>query len=991
MTLILNVVVVVAEDWRTDGYKWVNGGNTVYSNRGRVIKQNVMKDGEWKVMTKFAFVYKDSKKRGFRLFEDDSKTLVQYFSADPKRPEVPHGNAKFNQRNYVRSAPSVLHNIREGKANGDGAKQTYSEMCTGIQPHLMHVLTPRDTEQVLNVRRRENQAKRIGKDEVINMYIAAHQLVDYVKCIELFPELVVVFGNESLLKEMASMIEVVGSDGKMYVGYDTTFNLGDFYVSIVTCRHFMFRSEPILPIMFMLHSRKFNEMHQRCWSVLLRALPQIKQYALPVLTDREKGIIDAIEMTSAGQNPLILCWNHIKRDVKRWLIDHNLSVHSTELSQQITRLLQAPNEHEFDSLVAIYRQEWPSKFADYFDKHLEIDMKLRAARWILVKYGVGNENGVTNNICESMNSLIKSFANRKEQFCDKFIVMMHRLQEGFLMSILRGFCGLGDLHLKARYQNHTRNPQNVSWPKCLSPDELVAQIKATEEGSSRTQEPLQPSTKDNSPASITIVPKSLQQRSKPQIDEVVQLTSVCETTNKPSMPDLSQTPDQKLCAPNITSPSLGGQTQMAQHVLAMDGITRVPGKPLYAVKSLHGVHYHLVQMEPKVKCSCEAKNACYHIIATKLFLGLHTATPMKEHRLSHLAKQFTGKREGRAGRKRARKGDYDYEASLTAEEQENPDKKRKIESDLACSESDEEAILDGIEVMGESEEEDPSTSSQSSEESSAEWWLEHLSLTLEDKSILLTEGKWLLDKHIEAAMKILKEQFPHLKGFDPPYWEPKKDKGGKWHYLKRFPQVTSNAVQIHYNGINHWVTSFQSEGKVFFLDSGRSWGSKKSCINDSLSLQLSAMYATQGKTLEICIPDIMKQLEGNCGVHAIANAVYVCFNARCPSNVTFRKGMRQHLVACLERGSFTEFRFSQNSEKLSSTASYISHSLDINCPCRLPDFFDDMIECNSCKLWVHSRCQDISDIHQIEQRAKFFCNACKIKTPHQPVPRLLKH
>ena len=304
-----------AEDWRSDGFKWINGGNTIYSNTGRVIKQNVLKDGESKVMTKFAFAFKDSKKRGFRLLEDDSKTLVQYFNADPKRPDAPHGNCKYNERSFVRTAPSVLQSIREGKENGDGANQMYSELCSGVQPHLMHVLTPRDTEQVFNVRRRENEPQRISKDEIINVYLSAHQLVDYVKCIELFPELVVVFGNEPLLKEMATMIEVVGrSDGKMYLGYDTTFNLGDFYISVVTCRHFMFRSEPILPIMFMLHSRKFQEMHQRCWSVLLRALPQIKHFGLPVLTDREKGIIDAIEITSAGQNPLILCWNHIKRD-----------------------------------------------------------------------------------------------------------------------------------------------------------------------------------------------------------------------------------------------------------------------------------------------------------------------------------------------------------------------------------------------------------------------------------------------------------------------------------------------------------------------------------------------------------------------------------------------------------------------------------------------------------------------------------------------------
>ena len=283
--------------------------------------------------------------------------------------------------------------------------------------------------------------------------------------------------------------------------------------------------------------------------------------------------------------------------------------------------------------------------------------------------------------------------------------------------------------------------------------------------------------------------------------------------------------------------------------------------------------------------------------------------------------------------------------------------------------------------------EEPGGPSQSPE--AVDWWIQHLGLTWEDKNILLNEGKWLNDKHIEAAMEILKTQFPHLKGLNPPHkCQPQKNQQGKWHYLHRLPQAISDAVQIHHTGESHWVTSFQTKGRVFLLDSARIRGNKKYNAPESLQIQLSSMYATKGRNLEICIPDIMRQSLGNCGVHAIANAVYLCIYGQAPTNITFRMGMRQHLVTCLENGMFTEFKFSRNSEKLSSSECAFL-TIEINCPCRLPNFFDDMIQCDNCKLWFHYKCQNIPDIQQIEERAKFFCSSCKTETPNLPIPRLL--
>ena len=46
------------------------------------------------------------------------------------------------------------------------------------------------------------------------------------------------------------------------LSYDTTFKLGDFYVSPLIFRHTLFKETPWIPAMFLIHERKFAETHQ---------------------------------------------------------------------------------------------------------------------------------------------------------------------------------------------------------------------------------------------------------------------------------------------------------------------------------------------------------------------------------------------------------------------------------------------------------------------------------------------------------------------------------------------------------------------------------------------------------------------------------------------------------------------------------------------------------------------------------------------------------
>ena len=79
----------------------------------------------------------------------------------------------------------------------------------------------------------------------------------FVWKITTFPDLVCVCGLKELLNEADRVI----------LSYDTTFQLGDFYVSLLIFRHIIFKERPCIPAMFLLHERNKQSLKniRRCF------------------------------------------------------------------------------------------------------------------------------------------------------------------------------------------------------------------------------------------------------------------------------------------------------------------------------------------------------------------------------------------------------------------------------------------------------------------------------------------------------------------------------------------------------------------------------------------------------------------------------------------------------------------------------------------------------------------------------------------------------
>lgn len=75
----------------------------------------------------------------------------------------------------------------------------------------------------------------------------------------------------------------------------------------------------------------------------------------------------------------------------------------------------------------------------------------------------------------------------------------------------------------------------------------------------------------------------------------------------------------------------------------------------------------------------------------------------------------------------------------------------------------------------------------------SEVWCPDLHLDEEDKDAL-ANNKWLSDKHIHAAQKLLKKKFPHIGGLQPPILS----QTGQWQVM------SSEGIQILHCR-NHWI------------------------------------------------------------------------------------------------------------------------------------------------------------------------------------------
>lgn len=227
----------------------------------------------------------------------------------------------------------------------------------------------------------------------------------------------------------------------------------------------------------------------------------------------------------------------------------------------------------------------------------------------------------------------------------------------------------------------------------------------------------------------------------------------------------------------------------------------------------------------------------------------------------------------------------------------------------------------------------------------------------------ISSGQWLGDEHMKLAQNLLKEEYPHLSGFQSTL-------------LSQNNGFYPVQGEIHHIDDNHWVTSSSIGNEVAIYDSKFVGGN----LSPSLTRQLALLYRTwseeneRGVVLSVVVPNVQQQFGVNdCGLFAIAFAVHAALGQNVENLEFDQAQMRDHLMKCFSRKRM--FPFPILDKDCTRHNFFRARDIELYCECLMPDY-GDMIGCDKCDNWFHFECTDLIDLPGVNDT--WHCRKCSL-------------
>ena len=533
---------------------------------------------------------KEFQRHAYQLLDDKSLTLVHYIGDEGAAKDFPHRGAKQQpDKPFVRTCPSYLKTCEEmcknEKANVVYKKEVASMKC---KPEHVAIQAPRNMQQLRNLRQKQLHQSQISKDDLYNLHEIAYDIPGFIWKITTYPDPICVCGLREILEELEKVVALKATSGML------------LHVTADIQTHCVQREAMRIPAMFLIHERKLKETHQEMFAESLKQIPALKKATCPLVTDREKSIISAIQ-AEIPSVPLVHCWNHILRDIRFWLRQHGAP--ATDVSVYLnnaSRLFHCSTKNVYDGLLGELQKTWDATFEQYY---MDPDIPYSIGRWVLEELNIYNPySGITNNQSESLNRVIKDLQSWKEAPLDCLVLALYHLQAFYSNEIKRGLAGIGEYHPLPQFAP-IQPYSEVDYLPTSPPEEIVKHIRES--------------------------------------------THVVETPKEEESREEPQPPARNLSA-----------EARAQLVLKSgDRISFDPKLHVFNVKGTSGVT-QVVTLHPRETCSCPSTGSCYHILAAKMSLGIQVMTKTSRMNLTQLRKNTRSRKDKKSG-KRPRPKDVD--------------------------------------------------------------------------------------------------------------------------------------------------------------------------------------------------------------------------------------------------------------------------------------------------------------------------------------------
>ena len=179
---------------------------------------------------------------------------------------TPHGNSNKNEP-FFRTKPSVREDIQK-KIEVEKPHIVYKNLvCENVEGHDA-ISKPRNIKQLHNAKASKQEEIRLTRDAIYNTHELAYE-GGFIHFLSTYPDLCVVAGEVEMIQELNSVIQLKDED--LLLSYDTTFNLGEFYVSPLVFKHVVFTDNPLVAGLFLIHERKLSETHEHFFCTLIMA------------------------------------------------------------------------------------------------------------------------------------------------------------------------------------------------------------------------------------------------------------------------------------------------------------------------------------------------------------------------------------------------------------------------------------------------------------------------------------------------------------------------------------------------------------------------------------------------------------------------------------------------------------------------------------------------------------------------------------------------
>jgi hypothetical protein len=352
------------------------------------------------------------------------------------------GNCKSGL-NFLPAASSLRSTLSSGESS-------YKDVLISTRNEPVQ-FQPRNKNQVYYYK---DSSRRICRDSFLALHEFAYMVDGFIWSITTYPDLVVVCGLPSLLDFVVPM----SHSETILLSYDTTFNLGDFYVSILCMQLPFFASKPCIPLAFVIHDRKFQWMHDTFFYYLRKHCTTLKNAV--VVVDGEASISKAVK--SCTDWSIAMCSNHIIRDVEFWLKKHSASNAEIPVyKNNIRELLQCQTELALLQKQTQLQGSWSEAFVTYYNDYLSERIKLAYVgylRSLQIEF-----ESVTTNMSESMNAALKRLQSWTEVSADMMVCTLYKLQLACHTDVMRSLKGFGPMKFTSDFNQGTAsNRCNIS-------------------------------------------------------------------------------------------------------------------------------------------------------------------------------------------------------------------------------------------------------------------------------------------------------------------------------------------------------------------------------------------------------------------------------------------------------------------------------------------------------------------------------------------------